>query len=265
MTSMPLKRDTSRKFARVDQLVIDPEVQRELRPPKVKSIRQNLDLDAIGIITVSRRKDGTLVVLDGQHRIVALREEGHGSLQVGIHIHDGLTRAQEASLFRLLNNTNRPTAFDDFVVGVVARDPECIGIEKIVGEAGYRIHNQTVDGAINAVSALRRVYRGSNGHGPHPEHLTQTLKIISAAWGHTAPAVEGQILQGLGVVVETYGDELDTAALTRKLAKYPGGASGLLGKARQLKDIRRTSVARSVAEIVVDSYNSGRRKRLAAA
>lgn len=270
MTSIALKRDTSRKFARVDQLTIDERVQRELRPHKVKAIRSTLPEDEkkrqtwVGVVTISRRKDGSLVVIDGQHRIVALREEGYGAMQVSIIVHDGLTLEEEAELFRVLNDTNRPTAFDDFKVGVVAKDPECLGITKVAADAGYRVHNQVQDGAINAVAALRRVYRGSNGHGPHPEHLAKTLNVITSAWGHRAEGVEGHVLQGLGLVIETYGEELDLSALARKLAKYPGGASGLLGKARLLKDIRRSSVARCVAEIVIDSYNSGRQKRLAA-
>lgn len=271
MSSMPLKRDTSRKFARADQLTIDERVQRELRPAKVKSIVKKLPDDEgkrrrfIGALTISRRKDGSLVVLDGQHRVVALREAGYGSMQVLIVIHDGLTLEEEAELFRVLNSTNRPTAFDDFKVGVVARDPECVDIERIVKAAGFYVHNQTVPGAVGAVTALRDVYTGPNGHGPYPDHLAKTLAVAREAWGTTPEAVEGNVLKGLGHVIATYGDELDTGALIKKLAKYPGGASGLIGKARMLKDIRRSSVARCVAEIVTDTYNSGRRKRLAAA
>ena len=47
--------------------------------------------------------------------------------------------------------------------------------------------------------------------------------------------------------------------MIKKLAKYPGGASALLGDAKGIHERRHISVARCVAEQVIETYNSGRR------
>lgn len=240
---------------RADALTIDPRTQRVLRPHIVKKIRASLDLDAIGVITANRRKGGALAVLDGQHRVVALREEGLGEWEITCRIFEGLSIQEEAALFRKLNTYTRPSAVDDFLKGVVAKDGECVAINRIVEFCGFEIHPQaTHHGGISAVAALRKVYRDGGG-----DALSKTLALAREAWGVTPEATAGQIIDGLGRVVTTFNGEVDYGVLANKLAKYPGGASGLIGKARMLNDIRRKPVAGCVAEIVVNTYNTGRR------
>ena len=50
-------------------------------------------------------------------------------------------------------------------------------------------------------------------------------------------------------------------ALANKLAKDPGGAAGLLGRARTLREAYRSSLSNCVAEIVVNIYNQRRRSQ----
>jgi hypothetical protein len=66
---------------------------------------------------------------------------------------------------------------------------------------------------------------------------------------------------GIGSVFIRYGDAVDTADLTKKLAGYPGGAAHVLGDARGLKQYHGGSVATNVAEVVVSLYNRQRRSR----
>lgn len=264
MTTATAKKDTSRKFIRADQLTMDARVQRVLRPAKVKQIlRDGIDPDGIGIITVSRRSNREIIILDGQHRIVALREAGMGHQMVAVDIRDGLSLEDEARIFRLLNNTNRTTAYDEYAVGLVEGREEFVTINEIVENVGFRVFNQSATGVITAVSALRRVYGGTNnGDEPRPDALEDTLTVAREAWGITSEAVEGNVIQGLGITLAVYGGDIDKAALIRKLAKYPGGAAGLLGQARLLNGIRKKPVAKCVAEIIVGVYNSGRRNTL---
>lgn len=216
------------------------------------------DLDAIGILTVSLKPDGTLLVLDGQHRLKALLELGLPEWPVKCHVYKGLTDAQDSALFRRLNDTRRPTAYDDFRHGVREGDPECVGITEIVESVGLHIEDQHRDGAIACVTALRNVYRSSNGR-PNDSALRDALETAIAAWGRRADAVEGHIIHGLGLVFREHGDEIDRAVLIKKLAKFPGGPAGLLGRARSLREIRTGTIARLVAAIAVESYNRGKR------
>lgn len=262
LDSRSTQRVTVRKV-RADALTIDDHVQRRCIPARVTRLADGLDLDGVGVITVSERADGTLAVLDGQHRIRALMENGMGEWEVQCRIYHGLTPRDEAAIFRLLNNTRATSIYDDYKVGLVAQDREWVPIDDAVRRAGLEISDQAADGKIMCVSSLRQVYRSANNGRPGDELVEDTLATALAAWGATTEAVEGNIVAGLGIVLQTYGNELDRAVLVRKLAKFPGGPSGLLGRAKALRDIRPSTIARLVAAVIVATYNTGRRKKLA--
>lgn len=234
-------------------LKTDHRVQRELNPGHVRKLAHGLDLDAIGVVTVSRRKNGKLVILDGQHRIAALIHEDLGDWPVMCNVYERLTLAQEAALFRRLNNSKRPSAYDDFTKGVVAGDPDCRAIAAAVADAGLHVSRHDEDAGIRAVAALRAIYRAGDR-----ESVLSTLKVMSGAWGIGADSFQGHVLGGVGIVVNRYNGELDLAALRRKLAKYPGGPLGLLGDARGMQRFQGGSVASAAAGVIVATYNRGR-------
>lgn len=238
----------------VAELSVDPTVQRDLIGARVKQLRKNLDLRGIGTLTVSRRDDGSSVVLDGQHRVAALLAEGMNDHKVRCEVHHGLDRASEARLFRLLNNTRKASAFDDFIKGVMAGDPECTRINAIVQEHGLKI-TQTGQGQgeIAAVTRLRHLYRTS------PGSLAKTLGVIVGAWGTTPDGLDGVLIAGIGSVFARYKEDVDQAKLIGKLAKRPGGPRRLVGDARGQRDYNGGTVPMNVARLVVDTYNKGLR------
>lgn len=242
-------------------LTFDDRYQRDLVPARVKKLAEKLDLDAIGIVTVSRRKvrgKEVFVVVDGQHRIAALLHHGFGEWKVKCNVYDDLDPEDEAALFRELNDTRRITAYDDFRAGLVEGDAECLAIVKICRAAGLDVQKQATDGGITCVAALRDIYRRDNGR-PGGETLANVLGTAISAWGITAAAVEGKVLQGLGIVESTRGDQIDRPALIKKLSKIGGHASGLVGLAKGLREHRGGSIPRCIASITVDLYNKGRR------
>ena len=251
------KRRTRVMEVRAEALKFDASYQRAIIPARVKRLRTDMDLDAIGVITVSER-DGELYVVDGQHRVRALVDEGLGEWKVKCNVYSDMEPEEEAGLFRTMNDTRRIAAFDDFRAGLVERDPECVAIARICERAGLRVDQQAGPGHVTCVGALRSIYRRSP-NGKAGALLTATLDLALASWGRQSSAVEGKVLEGIAIVLDTYGEEVDLAALTKKLAKVGGQASGLLGMARGLREHRGGTVAQAVAVIVVDLYNKGRR------
>ena len=232
-------------------LHIDPNVQRKVAPAHLRRIAENLDLDGIGVIVVNRRDDGTLSIMDGQHRVLALRENDMGEWPVKCDVYHGLTVPEENARFRVLNKTVKPGAWEDFRAGVHSGDMECLSVVAAAKRAGWTVADQNRDGHITAVAALMSLHdRGC---------LDDTLSVITAAWGHDRAAVNANVLKGIGAVVGSYNGELDRAALAQKLAKHQGGANGLLGAGRAWKNLHGGSVARSIALNVVELYNRGRR------
>lgn len=234
---------------------VDPRVQRALVLSRVRKIAADLDLDGIGVLTVSLRDTGEYYVIDGQHRLAALAVCGVDDYECYCHVYTGLTLAREAALFRTLNAASKPTPFDQFTKGVVAGDEECCAINNTVTALNLLVTDQNADGCIRAVVALQGIYRGGGSQGLH-----DTLSTLITAWGTSHDAFEGGVLAGVGVVVNRYAGDVDLAILGRKLAKYPGGALGLLGDARGLRKFRKASIANCVAENVVGHYNKGRRE-----
>lgn len=236
------------------QIKVDPRVQRALIPTRVKALADKLDLDALGILLVSRRAKGDYYVLDGQHRLEALKHHDLGEWEVTCNVYDGLSLAQEAEFFRRHNDTRAITPYDDFEKGLLAGDEECLDINRILGKNGFKMASSGRDGVISAVVKTREIYRWDDG-----KILDATLSILVGAWGHRAASVEKPILGGVAKVLRIYGPELDRSKLIQKLAKNTGGASGVLGKARALRDIYAESVESLVAKVVVGIYNQGRR------
>ena len=247
----------------IHRLRIDPNINRPLDHRRVNTIAEQFDPDAVGVLTVSARPDGSYVLLDGQHRLAALRQAGwDGNQQVPCDVPHGLSQAQEAALFVKLNNTAKPKYIHRFLRRITAGDPVAVDINRIATQAGFAISDQQADGHITAVKALEQVYLGAGtagGRALQPHILAATLQVLTGAYGHTADAVNGHLIAGIGLLLGHYHPGVDTAALIRKLAKLPAGANGLLAKAKGMRDYKPVSLPRCVAAVAVEVYNHKRR------
>lgn len=254
--------DTTKRLPRprmekllASSLSIDHGFQRNVIQARVKSIAENLDLDGLGIIVVSRREDGSVVVIDGQHRIEALRYHGFDDeWKVDCRVYSELTEKQEAALYLHLNNTRRITAWDEFKAGMVAEDERCLEIDSITRGRGLKVSGYVGEGRICCVSTLNQIY---DRYGPPV--LDQALEMATSAWGHTANAVEKDLVHGLAIVANTYNGVINKPWMVKKLAKAPGAPSGLLGRAKALKEVETAPIARLVAKQIVALYNKGKR------
>lgn len=150
--------------------------------------------------------------------------------------------------------------FDSFRVAVVAGEAVPADIDRIVRLQGLVVSDQEKNGHILAVSALERVYRGAGiAVKDGPAALARTLKTLQSAWGKQPSTFAGKILEGVGMVQLRYNGALNQSALAEKLASISGGAPGVLGRAKQLQEMRGLPLHKCVASIVVDIYNKGRR------
>lgn len=262
MTSDP-RDGRSLEWLRVDTLKVDPTVQRELIPAWARYLRDHLDLDDVGVFTVSRRDKGDFVI-DGQHRWWALMENNMGEWIVACDVRSGLGiegEKGEAARFRGLNRSRKTSAWDDFRTGLLQGDPKCEGIWSIAQRNGLVVDLRTGEGFISCISAMSKLYNsGANGHGP--SSLGFALNVAVQSWGAHSDSVDGHIVSGLGLLYLRYGEEVQRDVLVRKLAKAKGGAHGLLGAAKGLREHRPISVGRAVATVALDIYNQGRRDRL---
>jgi hypothetical protein len=246
----------------IEDLRIDPEAQRDLRVSWVKQHVQKFDADQLGYIVVNIRRDGHHYVIDGQHRVELLRAVGWGDQKVSCEVFTGLSQKEEAALFLSRNDRLAVRTFDKFRVRITAGEPVATDINRIVLAASLSLAQATTgSGHVSAVTALERIYRGGGiaGAKDGASVLARTLRTIEQAWGRESTNFEGQVIEGVGLTLTRYGTKLEQAGLVSKLSKIGGGAAGLIGKARGMRDMRGGTVAYCIAGLIVERYNRGRR------
>jgi hypothetical protein len=240
-------------------LIVDPVVQRPLDKRKADKIAADLNLDAVGLICVSRRANGSYSIIDGQHRVDALRTVGFTTDSVDCEVYDGLTLAAEAAMFRLRNNRSSVQKIDLFRVRVVEGDPTAVAINDMLARLGWTVRIGKSDGDLAAVDALERAWNlDPDGQPPAAE---RTIAAVTAAWGHNAAGVDRAIIGGVAAVFARYGPDVSTGDLIDRLARYAGGPNNLVGNGRGLSGLLGCTVPIAVAEIVVNEYNRRRKTR----
>lgn len=256
-----IKRSSVLRWVPVADIVVDPDAQRPLSFAWVRSHVADFDVEQLGLIVISKRSNGKLFCVDGQHRVSLLREIGWGDQQAQCEYFEGLSQAEEAALFLARNDRKAVRVYDKFRVSITKGDPIATDIDRIVRAADLVISDQDGEGHITAVTALVRIYTGAGivSQKEGPAALARTLKTILGAWGRTYAGFRGEIIKGVGLVQLRYNGALNQAELIGKLAPYPGGPTGIYGAAASLKNIRSKTTSDCVAAVVTDAYNKGRR------
>lgn len=234
-------------------LVFDARYQRSLSHAKVKKLIANWRLEDVGAITVSIRADRKAYVIDGMHRVRAAHDLGLSSTKVLCHVYRGLTLEEEARKFLALNDAKVVSAIDKYKAGLVAGNPDCVGVHDTFAKYGLRVSNAPADGVVRCVSKALALYARD------PALLGGVCAILTEAWGTRSAALEQIVFTAMGSVCDRYNGEMDKSVMVRKLAGYRGGPAALVGDARGLSDYKPIGVARAASEIIVDNYNKGRR------
>lgn len=245
-----VEREARLRWVPIPKMRVSPLAQRELNQARVDRIAADFDLEQIGTPTVNER-EAAFFIIDGQHRIEALKQIGWGDQQIQCWTYQGLSEVDEAEKFLKLNDTLTVDAMAKFRVGVQAsRAVEC-DIDRIVRAQNLCVSRDRVPGAVAAVGTLRRVYARSD-----PATLARTLRIARDAYGD--PGMEAAVLDGIGHLCARYNGELDEANAITRLANVHGGVNGLLGKAEQLRRSTGNAKGQCVAAAAVEIINAGR-------
>jgi hypothetical protein len=229
---------------------VSPLAQRDLNRARVDRIAADFDLEQVGTPTVNKRGGG-FYIIDGQHRVEALKEIGWGDQQIQCWTYEGLSEDEEAEKFLKLNDVLAVSAFVRFRVGVQAgRGREC-DIDRIVRAAGLTVSQDKTDGAVAAVGTLTRIYDRAGART-----LARTLGIVRDAYG--SAGLDAAVLDGIGYLCGRYNGDLEDQLAVLKLTNVMGGVSGLLGKSEVLR--KQTGLPRGhcVAAAAVEIINSGR-------
>lgn len=245
-----VNRDARLRWVPIPEMKVSPLAQRELNAARVDHIAANFDPEQIGTPTVNLR-DGHFFIIDGQHRIAALKEIGWGDQNVQCWTYEGLTEAEEAERFLKLSDTLTIDCFAKFRVGVTAGREDVVEIDRVVRTQGLVVSKDKVPGAIGAVGTLRRVHSRAGS-----VVLGRTLRIIRDAYGDHG--FRAEVIDGIGMLCQRYNGELDESTAILRLSTTHGGVNALTAKAEVLRRQTGRQKNHCVAAAAVEIINRGK-------
>lgn len=245
----------------VASLQTDPRVQRPLNPRRVEAMLITYNPAGLGVLSVSRRNAVTDVIIDGQHRREVILRANDGGGEALCHVYEGLTLAEEAELFLLLNNNSKPSLIDKHLVGVTAEDPLALEIERLVKEYGWKVTQQGGPASITAIGSLQKIVKFSERVEADPNLLSLALLTVTRAWGTQYAGVRGVILEGLAALFNEYKDRLDLDRLVRVLKGTSDGPEGLHDRAQTYAKMEKITMPMSVARLIQAEYNVGAKSK----
>lgn len=231
---------------------IDPRLQRPLDQTWVAAKLREYAPAALGTVTLSKRRNGDLILLDGQHRralVIAAKDTGR---RMAAQIYQDLTIQQEAELFRRLNDSRRLTPLVKFRIAVVEGKETETACDKILRESGL----QAEPGHPNSFQAVRALV---GLYEVDPIACRVTIDFLAHAWGKVnRDALDGRLVFGAGLFFARYGEQINLGQLSQRLQKN-GTPAALVGEASTLAKMRKRKVPDAVADKLVGIYNSGRK------
>jgi hypothetical protein len=249
-----VEREARLRWVPISKMRVSTLAQRELRQARVDAILANLDLEQIGNPTVNER-DGWFYIIDGQHRIEALRQFGLEDSLYQCWTYVGLTEEEEAERFLKLNDVLIVDVFSKFRVGVRAGRETETDINRIVRAQGLCVSRDEIEGAIRAVGTLRRVYLRDGAAA-----LGRTLRIIRDAYGDAG--LEAPVIDGIGLLCSRYNGQLVDEKVVTQLSRAHGGVNGLLNQAEELRRTTGNYKSHCVAAAAVKIINRAKGPKL---
>jgi hypothetical protein len=244
--------------------VTDGRFNRPISRRHVNAIKSKFNARAFRAIDAWEREDGKLVVLDGQHRIVAAREMGvpENVKCIPTMVHRGLTLEEAAELFVQLDFALLVRAYDQFKALLTARHADMVAIDRIVRRNGLVLARVAGDGAIGCVDAVMKVYALGE---PKGAILDATLAALYRAWGELKQAYGASLVRGVAEYIHEHRD-VDPDELGSALAYKAREPFSLLAWAATIAGTERlprhTGVAKAI-EVYVMKPQRRRRPRSA--
>lgn len=233
----------------VAEMKVNPRAQRDFKEAQAEKYAADFDLEALGFPVVNLR-DGSFYIVDGQHRVAALKMIGWGDQKIQCECYEGLTEAEEAELFLRRDERRAVSRFERFGIALTAERADQSDIDRIVRSNNLCISREKVPGAIGAIATLERVYRRGG-----PAVLGRTLRIIRDSFGDSG--FETNVIDGIGLLCQRYNGQLDDKTAVDKLGKVSGGVNGLLGLAENTRRQTGNSKSHCVAATAVELINRG--------
>lgn len=195
-------------------LNVDPRYQSPFSESRARGLARNFRRDAACAIVVSLREDGTLWIIDGQHRVGAAKKVLLKTILAWVYV--GLSLKEEAALFAELNTQRKsPTSRAVFNALLCADQEPYISIHQTVREAGLTLSLTNTKGShsIVCIGTVVSIWRSGG-----KERLSRVLNIAKAAWPSDDRAFDSYILAGLSHLIKAVDGKHSDERLAQRLS-----------------------------------------------
>lgn len=237
-----------------DHLTSGLPYQRPVNPREVDRLIREWDERLLEPVIVSFR-DGKFNVVDGQHRISAMRRmNGGGGIMVNCKVYGGLTYEQEAALCYKLDKAKKRLSLSQATNALAesGEDAEVTEIRQLVENCGFvwalgKSRGKT--GEIVTTRALVNAYRLLGGAA-----FARMMNLLWDAWEGDPRSLTASILSGMALFVKTYETEMSDRTFATKLSQVDPDEINRRGRA----DFSTNSVALRYARVILEKYNGQR-------
>lgn len=235
-------------------MFVDETYQRPCQKLRAKDMSRDWNPALAGVLDVSDRGEDALpryAIVNGQHRWAAASLVDP-EMHLVVNVHRGLTVAGEAKLFDDIDRkTKSLTNWDRWKARRAAGDPTLAKIDEIAARHNLVIDPNAKTGNLRCITALEVIF-DKDGDG---QLLADTLSLIVDTWGVHIDSLEGSIVHGVAIVIDTYqaspifnsgrlGDAMEE--VTPRQSK---------SQAQSLREFEKGTLAVLVAKVLVRLYN----------
>lgn len=237
-------------------LAVDPSYQRAPNDAKIAALTRDWSWIACGALTVAKRPDGSLFVVDGQHRLLAaMRRSDIDELPCVVF---RTKDAQEEASGFLDANTNRRAigSFARYHALLMKGDEAAQLVKKLAEDAGRQISSKSGNSPnnIQCVGSLLRLA------GAHPGKLRTIWPVIVEVC--SGVSLHERIVEGLMYIEIRMPQGSSLADKPWRAMVLRAGHSGLLDGAAKAAALYARGGAKVWSQGMVEAINRGMRNRL---
>lgn len=238
------------EIVELKNLRIDPLYQRDLIADFVEQMADNWDIVTAGTIVVSKRPNGDLFIIDGQHRAAAAVRAGESHILA--QVLDEPSAEEEARLRLKGNFKKTDRIYEVFRARIAAGDPKAKKIKSILKNLDTQInYSPTSESGINAVAAVEKLYDLDDG-----VTLIKILTQLKDLFGPISPEyASSNTLKALAWFAARHENEIDQDRFNKLFKAMGPSALGRSGRAH--KASMGGSLWMNTYRALVTMYNEG--------
>ena len=243
-----------------NDLLVDYSYQRETLDTKVNAIIRNFNAKAIGVVILSIRDNGDLYIIDGAHRIEAMKRMNMGNLDVNAIVYFNLSLKDEADLFVLLNNNRtKPKRSALQKAAAMAGHENAVELNSVLEKVGLAFGDKPGDGIVRAIATANKVL---NRLGK--ESLENSLIVLMEGFGSHSSSFSAELIEAISMILAKYPNA-DKKRLAKVLREM-GDAQYVVAKAKNAVGnatffVKIVTLALSIVDVYNKSLRSNRLDR----